>query len=327
MWAGIAAARVGERRIARARREATALDTFLAGARRTSWTTASRSRGARSRSCRRGRSRSRRSRTAAPSTRSRSRSPTTSSSSTCATTPTRTTGRTTPRATASLVAAQMVFMNLTDAARVGERRPLPAADGCSPARARSSTPSPPAAFAIYYEVEIRLYDLIWRCLAPHLGDRLPAGQLRLDLRHVHRRAAPGHRAALHDRRAAGRRLGRLGRRATATARSSAASTATRSTARPRSPRRATGSTSTGSRSTTRRAARASTAAARASSLDYRVRSNGCFFTCAYTRNKHRPWPLDGGREGSPNYAEVIRADGTRRGVRRRHGARASTRAT
>ena len=42
-------------------------------------------------------------------------------------------------------------------------------------------------------------------------------------------------------------------------------------------------------------------------LEYRVRSNGCFFTCAYTRNKHRPWPLAGGREGSPNYAEVIRA--------------------
>ena len=33
---------------------------------------------------------------------------------------------------------------------------------------------------------------------------------------------------------------------------------------------------------------------------------------------HKPWPLAGGREGSPNYAEVIRADGTRRGVRRRH---------
>ena len=35
--------------------------------------------------------------------------------------------------------------------------------------------NPPAAFATYYEVEVRLYDLIWRCLAPHLGDRLPAG--------------------------------------------------------------------------------------------------------------------------------------------------------
>ena len=23
-----------------------------------------------------------------------------------------------------------------------------------------------------------------------------------------------------------------------------------------------------------------------------------------------PWPLEGGREGSPNYAEVLRADGT-----------------
>ena len=44
-------------------------------------------------------------------------------------------------------------------------------------------------------------------------------------------------------------------------------------------------------------------------LEYRVRSNGCFFTCAYTRNRHKPWPLEGGLEGSPNYAEVIRANG------------------
>jgi N-methylhydantoinase B len=44
-------------------------------------------------------------------------------------------------------------------------------------------------------------------------------------------------------------------------------------------------------------------------LDYRVRSNGCFLTCAYTRNKHLPWPLAGGREGSPNHAQVIREDG------------------
>ena len=32
-------------------------------------------------------------------------------------------------------------------------------------------------------------------------------------------------------------------------------------------------------------------------VDYRVRSNGCFLTCAYARNRHRPWPLAGGREG------------------------------
>ena len=44
-------------------------------------------------------------------------------------------------------------------------------------------------------------------------------------------------------------------------------------------------------------------------LEYRVRSNGCFFTCAYTRNRHPPWALDAGLEGSPNYVEVVRADG------------------
>jgi N-methylhydantoinase B len=41
----------------------------------------------------------------------------------------------------------------------------------------------------------------------------------------------------------------------------------------------------------------------------RVRADGCFLTCAYIRNRHLPWALDGGREGSANYAEVIRADG------------------
>jgi N-methylhydantoinase B/oxoprolinase/acetone carboxylase alpha subunit len=46
-------------------------------------------------------------------------------------------------------------------------------------------------------------------------------------------------------------------------------------------------------------------------LDYRVRSDGCFFTCAYTRNIHKPWALAGGNEGSPNYVEVIRKDGSR----------------
>ena len=42
-----------------------------------------------------------------------------------------------------------------------------------------------------------------------------------------------------------------------------------------------------------------------------MRSDGCFFTCSYTRNEHLPWALGGGHEGSPNFAEVIRADGSR----------------
>ena len=194
--------------------------------------------------CRRARSRSPRSRTAAPSTRSPSRSRTTSSSSTCATTRTRIHGPNNARRDGSMVAAQMVFMNITDAhalANAGHFRPLTAAHPpglgvrCEPAggvrdllRGRDPAVRP---------------DLALPRAA--LGDAAAGGQLRLDLRHVHRRPASGHRPPLHDRRAAGGRLGRRRRAATATARSSAASTATPSTARRRSPRPATASTSTG----------------------------------------------------------------------------------
>lgn len=44
-------------------------------------------------------------------------------------------------------------------------------------------------------------------------------------------------------------------------------------------------------------------------VDYRVRSDGTFLTCGYTRSKVPPWGLAGGSDGSPNYVEVIRKDG------------------
>jgi N-methylhydantoinase B len=40
-------------------------------------------------------------------------------------------------------------------------------------------------------------------------------------------------------------------------------------------------------------------------------SDGLFFTCAYTRSVQRPWALEGGHEGSRNYVELIRRDGSR----------------
>ncbi|MBO68549.1 MAG: methylhydantoinase [Acidiferrobacteraceae bacterium] len=44
-------------------------------------------------------------------------------------------------------------------------------------------------------------------------------------------------------------------------------------------------------------------------MDYRIRSNESFLTCGYTRSKYAPWPSNGGREGTPNYIEVIRKTG------------------
>jgi N-methylhydantoinase B len=46
-------------------------------------------------------------------------------------------------------------------------------------------------------------------------------------------------------------------------------------------------------------------------MDYRLRADNGFLTAGYTRSKFPAWALDGGREGSPNYIEVIRKDGRR----------------
>jgi N-methylhydantoinase B len=208
----------------------------------------------------------------------------------------------------SLVAAQMVFMNITDAhssANAGHFRRLQLLT-----RPGSVfDPSPPAAFATYYEVEIRLYDLIWRCLAPHLGGRLPAGGFASICGTFIGGPHPdtGRHFTIVEPEVGGW----------------GASDA------------ADGSSAmfSGFHGDTFNCP-AEIAEARYGLyvdqlalndapggegeyrggngivLDYRVRANGCFFTCAYTRNKHRPWPQAGGREGSPNYAEVIRTDGT-----------------
>src|SRR4051794_39616601 len=74
----------------------------------------------------------------------------------------------------AVIAAQMALMNLLDAgtaANAGHFRPL----SVLTRPGSVFDPREPAAMGIYYEVRIRLYDLILRCLAPHLGGRIPAG--------------------------------------------------------------------------------------------------------------------------------------------------------
>lgn len=45
-------------------------------------------------------------------------------------------------------------------------------------------------------------------------------------------------------------------------------------------------------------------------IDYRMKSDNAWLTVAYTRSRILPWPLNGGCEGSPNHVEIVRADGT-----------------
>ncbi|AKS09917.1 hydantoinase B/oxoprolinase family protein [Pseudomonas trivialis] len=44
-------------------------------------------------------------------------------------------------------------------------------------------------------------------------------------------------------------------------------------------------------------------------IDYRIRADGSFMTCGYTRSVIPPWGLEQGAEGTPNYVEVVRSDG------------------
>lgn len=44
-------------------------------------------------------------------------------------------------------------------------------------------------------------------------------------------------------------------------------------------------------------------------IDYRIKSDNAWLTVAYTRSKVPPWPLNGGYPGSSNYVQIIRANG------------------
>ena len=207
----------------------------------------------------------------------------------------------------TMIAAQMVFMNITGAhasANAGHFKPLKLLT--RPGSVFDATP--PAAFATYYEVEIRLYDVLLRCLAPHLGDRLPAGNfasicgtfiggLHPDTRRHFTIVEP--------------QLGGWGGSAFRDGNTAIFSGFHGDTFNcPAEVAEARyGLYVEQLRLNDEPGGEGEYRGGKGIVLDYRVRSDGCFFTCAYTRNTHKPWPLAGGREGSPNYVEVIRRDG------------------
>jgi N-methylhydantoinase B len=208
----------------------------------------------------------------------------------------------------TMIAAQMVFMNVTGghaSANAGYFKPLQVLT-----RAGSVfDASPPAAFATYYEVEIRLYDLLLRCLAPHLGTRLPAGNFASICGTFIGGPHPdtGRHFTIVEPQ-----VGGWGGSADRDGNSGIFSGFHGDTFNcPAEVAEARyGLFVEQLRLNDEPGGEGEHRGGKGIVLDYRVRSNGCFFTCAYTRNKHKPWPLAGGREGSPNYVEVIRRDGS-----------------
>jgi N-methylhydantoinase B len=207
-----------------------------------------------------------------------------------------------------LVAAQMVFMNLTQShtsANAGHFRRMTLLT-----RPGSVfDPKPHAAFAIYYEVELRLYDLIWRCLAPHLGGRLPAGSFASICGTFIGGPHPdtGRHFTIVEPQVGGWGASQSadGNPAMFSGFHGDTFNCPAEVAEARYGLyvdRLSLNDEPGGEGEHR--------GGKGIVVEYRVRSNGCFFTCAYTRNVHKPWPQAGGLEGSPNYAEVIRSDGS-----------------
>ena len=169
-------------------------------------------------------------------------------------------------------------------------------------------PQEPAAMGVYYEVGMRLYDMLWRCLAPHLGERLPSGHFASICGTIIGGIHPdtGQRFTIIEPE-----LGGWGGSAEADGNNAMFSAVHGETfncpaevAEARYglyvDRLALSDDSAGA---------GEFRGGKGVVLDYRVRSNGCFLTAAYSRNKHLPWASHGGSEGSANRIEVLRADG------------------
>ena len=208
----------------------------------------------------------------------------------------------------AMIAAQMVFKNVTDpygATNAGTFRPLV----LHTREGSVFDAKPPAAFAIYYEVEIRLYDLIWRCLAPRLGGRLPAGGFASICGTIVFGLHPDtkrHFTIIEPQ------LGGWGASAEGDGNSAIFSgfhgetyncpVEVAETRYGLFVDRLALNDAPGGEGEHR--------GGKGIVLEYRVRADDTHLTCAYSRFKHRPWAIGGGLEGSPNYIEVVRRDGS-----------------
>jgi N-methylhydantoinase B len=207
----------------------------------------------------------------------------------------------------AVIASQIMLMNLVDphgSANAGHFRPLTVLT-------RPGTvfdPTPAAACGIYYEVRVRLYDLLWRCLAEQVGVRLPAGGFTsvcgtyVGGRHPD----TGRHYTIVEPQVGGwgASADRDGNNALFSGSAGHTFNCPAEVAEARY-----GLYVDQLRLNDEPGGEGEFRGGKGIVLDYRVRSDGSFLTCSYTRDRHPPWPLAGGRPGSSNYVEVLRVGG------------------
>jgi len=169
-------------------------------------------------------------------------------------------------------------------------------------------PIHPAAQGIYYEITIRLHDLIWRCLAEQMPDRLPAGSFASVCGTLFGGIHPdtGRSYAVIEPE-----LGGWGGSPTSDGNSGQFSALHGETYNcPAEVAEARYGVTVDYLSFHDEDGGAGFhRGGKGVRIDYRIKSDNAWLTVAYTRSKVPPWPLKGGQPGSPNYIEIERANG------------------
>jgi N-methylhydantoinase B len=207
----------------------------------------------------------------------------------------------------TVVAAQMAFKAVTApqaATNGGSFRPLKVLTRPGTLFDAQS----PAAEGFYFENLIRVHDLILRCLASHLPDRVPAGNFAsvcgTVIGGVHPDTGRAFTLVEPEIGGWGAEPGRDGNSAVFSAMHGETYNCPVEVCEARYGLfvdRMELNDEPGGHGKHR--------GGRGIRLDYRVRSDGTFLTCGYTRSKVPPWGQKGGVDGSLNYIEVIRAGG------------------
>ena len=206
-----------------------------------------------------------------------------------------------------MVAAQMLFKSLTDPyspTNEGSFRPirLLTREG-SVFHARE-----PAPIGFYYEIELRVYDLMWRCLAPHIPDRLAAGHFAsvcgTFIGGIHPDTGRQYTIIEPQLGGWGARRGADGNSAIFCGFHGETYNCPAEINEARNglyvDRMALNEEPGGEGEFT---------GGRGIVMDYRVRAESGFLTAGYTRSKFPAWAMDGGREGSPNYVQYRPVEG------------------
>jgi len=209
----------------------------------------------------------------------------------------------------AVVSCQMAFKNITSPDRVangGTFRPLKVLLR----HGSVFNPKYPAAMGIYYEIGVRLHDLILRCLAEHMTDRIPAGNFASICGTLFGGIHPdtGRQYAVIEPE-----LGGWGGSPSADGVPGQFSAFHGETYNcPAEVAEARyGVTVDYLSFHDEEGGEGQYRGGKGVRVDYRIRSDNAWLTVAYTRSKYPPWSLMGGQPGSPNHIIIRRADGNK----------------